>query len=282
MTVFMFPGQGSQKKGMGKDLFSKYPDLVKKADDILGYSIESLCLENPDESLGNTQFTQPALYIVCALSYLAINDENEEKPEFLIGHSVGEYAALFAAGVFDFETGLTLVKKRGELMNQAKNGKMAAVIGITRDQIEKILQENSLDNLTIANYNSQLQSVLAGPEDDIKKAQETFKKNGAKLYVPLNVSGAFHSSFMAEAQKEFESFIKSFSFNNLNIPVIANVDAKPYQNDGIITNLTRQLTHPVLWTDIVQYLMNEGEVNFREIGPGKVLTGLIKNIKKTL
>src|SRR5436305_5494221 len=167
MTVFLFPGQGSQRIGMGNTLFDEFKAITARADEILGYSIKELCLQDPHQQLGQTQFTQPALYVVNALSYLKKMKEAGQAPAYVSGHSLGEYNALFAAGAFDFETGLQLVKKRGELMSQATGGGMAAVIGFTLEQVDQILKEYGLTSIDIANYNTPTQIVLAGLKADI-------------------------------------------------------------------------------------------------------------------
>lgn len=279
MTTYVFPGQGSQKKGMGIGLFDEFREQTAKADDILGYSIEELCLQDPMNQLGQTQFTQPALYVVNSLIYLKKIQETGTKPDYVAGHSLGEYCALFAAGVYSFETGIRLVKKRGELMSKVSGGGMAAVIGLKEAAINKVLNDNGLDSITIANYNSPTQIVISGIKEDIIKAQQIFEKAGAQLYVPLNVSGAFHSPHMAAARKEFEQFLTSVAISELVIPVISNVYARPYKQTDIKKNLVEQITNPVKWTETIQYLMGMGEMNFEELGPGKVLTGLIKRIK---
>ncbi|WP_298624010.1 ACP S-malonyltransferase, partial [uncultured Legionella sp.] len=213
MTTFVFPGQGSQVKGMGASLFEEFSDLTQKADQILGYSIRTLCLEDPNNELGKTNFTQPALYTISAMSYLKKLSETGKVPASVAGHSLGEYNALFAAGVFDFETGLRLVQKRGALMSAATGGGMAAVVGLKSDDVRTILQQNNLNNIVIANYNSFTQVVISGAKEAILAAEPVFTNAGAMLYLPLNVSGAFHSPFMQGAQNEFAEFIKSFQFH---------------------------------------------------------------------
>ncbi len=278
MTTYVFPGQGSQAKGMGGDLFSEFPDLVQKANDILGYSITSLCLEGP-ANLNITSFTQPALFVVSALTYLKKAKETGNKPNYVAGHSLGEYSALFAAGVFDFETGLKLVQKRGALMAEASGGKMAAVVGLKSDDVQAVLQKNNLSTLNIANYNTFTQNVISGPMNDIEHAKPIFEAAGA-MFIPLNVSGAFHSPLMEPAKQQFANFLNQFSFSTPTIPVIANVNAKPYENSEIQMNLANQITSPVCWTRTIEFLINKGESSFEEIGPGNVLTGLIKRIQK--
>ncbi len=282
MKTFVFPGQGSQKKGMGETLFDYYSQFTQKADEILGYSVKTLCLEDPSEQLGQTQFTQPAIYTVNCFLYLKKIEETGIKPNFVAGHSLGEYNALFAAGVFDFQTGLKLVKKRGELMSRATDGGMAAVIGLSPEKINDVIQENDFKNISIANYNTPSQIVLAGSKPEIEQAIPVFKNAGARLCKLLNVSGAFHTQYMQPAKEKFDDYLASFEFSELTIPVISNVDAQPYEQNRIKENLVRQITSSVKWTESICYLMNQGDMAFEEIGPGKVLTGLIRNIKKEI
>ena len=276
MTIYMFPGQGSQAKGMGIELFSYFPEQIKQADEVLGYSIKELCLEDPKQQLSHTEYTQPALYVIEALSFLARAAE-EPMPEYLIGHSLGEYAALFAAGAFDFVTGLKLVQKRGELMAQASGGGMLAVINLTEDRIKFLLKVNGLDSVDFANFNSPKQIVLSGPAVDIAKANELLASE-ALMCVPLKVSGAFHSRYMQSAADEFAKFIAPFQFAPLQSQVIANVSSEPYSDNTVKDNLVKQITHPVRWTETIRYLKNQGETVFIEVGPGNVLTRLVAQI----
>lgn len=279
MTTYVFPGQGSQKKGMGADLFSQFPKEVEKANQILGYSISSLCLDDPEGKLNNTAYTQPALYVVGALSYLKKIQDTGKKPDYVAGHSLGEYNALFAANVFDFETGLKLVQKRGELMSHAKDGGMAAIIGLKSDQVKELLQQNNLNTVNISNYNTYTQSVISGPKDDVIKAQSVFE-NAKAMFFPLKVSGAFHSPLMQPAQDTFADFIKNFNFSKPEIAVIANLNAKEYQLPDVQSNLVNQITHPVMWTQSIEYLLNKNEKTFEELGSSTVLSGLIQRIQK--
>lgn len=280
MLTFVFPGQGSQFKGMGAGLFDEFQDLTRQADDILGYSIEELCLEDPNHQLGKTQFTQPALYTVSALSYLKKMKESGREPDYAAGHSLGEYNALFAAGCFDFETGLQLVKKRGELMSKAAPGGMAAVLGFTAEQVKEVLSDYHLTGIDIANHNSPSQIVIAGTKQDIEKAGPVFEKAGVRMYLPLNVSGAFHSRYMKDAEKEFADYLEETAFLPLRFPVISNLHAAPYKNDEIKTNLTLQMTNQVKWTDTIRRLMGLENNEIAEVGPGEVLTKLTRQIKK--
>ncbi len=275
MSVFLFPGQGSQSKGMGSALFKKYPDYVEIANELLGYSIEELCLHNPANKLNNTAFTQPALYIVNALSYMDVKDR-KSPPDFFAGHSLGELNALMAAGVFDFETGLRIVQKRAELMSTATGGGMAAILDVDISRIKEIINEKKLD-IEIANYNAATQIVLSGKKEEIIKGQSVFGNLDIK-YIPLNVSGAFHSSLMKKAQQEFESFIAPFVFKTSKVMVMSNFTGRPYEKGEEKKFLVEQITNPVRWMDCIQYMVDEGQYIFYEIGPGEVLTKLVNKI----
>ncbi len=267
MKVYLFPGQGAQRKGMGKNLFEEFNDLTQKADEILGYSIRELCLEDANGRLLQTQFTQPAVYVVNALSYLNKIRTNP-KPDYVMGHSVGEYNALLASGVLDFEKGLKLVNKRGQLMGEATDGGMAAVMGLSADQVEEILKEKNLNHLYIANYNSPYQIVISGLKKEIEKAESLFLDKGATHYRVLNVSGAFHTPYMAGAGKKFKKFVKKFKFGEITIPIISNVTARPYKQDEIKDNIIEQITTPVKWEESIRYLLAKGADidDFDEIG----------------
>ncbi|MGH9342050.1 MAG: ACP S-malonyltransferase [Acidobacteriota bacterium] len=278
--IFVFPGQGSQHKGMGADLFQRFPEITAAADQVLGYSIERLCLEDPDEQLTQTAYTQPALYTVNALSYLN-RTQDGSKPDFLAGHSLGEYNALFAAGTFDFATGLKLVQKRGKLMHQATGGGMAAIMGLGADKIRDILQRSGFETIDVANLNTPEQTVISGLERDVRALQAVFEEAGAGLFVPLKVSGAFHSRYMQPARDQFEVFLRDFKLSFPQVPVISNVSATPYQAGEVKDNLCRQITHPVRWTDTILYLLGQTDPQFEEIGPGKVLNRLIQKIRKS-
>jgi malonyl CoA-acyl carrier protein transacylase len=282
VRVFMFPGQGSQTRGMGGTLFDEFKDVTRKADQILGYSIKELCLENPRGELSKTQFTQPAMYVVNALSYMKKLRDSAVTPDYLAGHSLGELNALLAAECFDFETGLELVRKRGELMSQADEGAMAAILNATRKEIETQLQENGLLNIDLANYNTPSQIVISGAVDEIRKAESLF--TGNMIYHPLNTSGAFHSRYMVAAGQEFRAYLESFQFAQAKIPVISNVTAKPYEEGALIDNLARQISSTVRWCESIQFLLGvgaeaTGDLQFEEVGTGDVLTKLLRTIK---
>lgn len=276
--TFIFPGQGSQKKGMGKGLFEAFPELTKKADKILGYSIAELCLNDPDKKLNQTQYTQPALYVVNALSYQKKLKEGGKQADYLAGHSLGEFNALQASGVLSFESGLKLVKKRGELMGKVKNGGMAAILNSSQKQIETILTQAKLTTIDIANFNSNSQIVISGLEEDINNAQPYFEKADV-MFIPINTSGAFHSRYMKDAADKFEKLVKKTKFSKLQIPVISNVTAKPYDYKNIAKHLTQQLYNSVRWSESMTYLLDQGVTEFEELGVGEVLTKLTGYIK---
>ena len=278
--IYVFPGQGSQAKGMGKALFDRYPDKVAEADEILGYSVRSLCLDDPDGNLVRTQFTQPALFVVSALSYLARVEEVGEVPEFVAGHSLGEYNALYAAEAFSFGDGVRLVQRRGALMGEATGGGMAAVVGLEIEAIRAILVETGVTGVDVANHNSPTQVVLAGPTDDLDRVAPAFEARKGVRVVPLNVRTAFHSRYMKPTREAFGAFIAGFNVGPLMIPVISNFTALPYRDDEIRHNLVQQIDHPVRWVESVQYLLQETDPAFEEIGHGRVLTRLIADISK--
>ena len=276
--IYVFPGQGSQTPGMGGELFDQFPELVKQVDEVLGCSIKSLCLDDPENRLNQTDYTQPALYIVNALTYLSKTEETDLRPDFVTGHSLGEYNALFAAGVFDLITGLKIVQKRGQTMVKVTGGGMAAVIGMQPDKIKQVLKDASFETIDIANLNSPKQTVISGRKEDIEAVKSVFEDAGVRLFIPLKVSGAFHSRYMQDAQNEFADFLKNFEFQPAEIPVIANYTAAPYQDDETMNNMVQQISCPVRWVETIQYLKLQPEPEFEEVGPGNVLTKLIKQI----
>lgn len=264
---------------MGDGVFDDFQDLTAAADQIMGCGVKELCLKDPGNLLGKTEFTQPALYTVNALMWLRYSAERNDAPAYLAGHSLGEYNALFAASVFDFETGLKLVKERGRLMAQACGGAMAALVGLEEQKIREILLENSFTTLSVANCNAPLQTVISGPAEDIEKAEPVFKAAGVRHWMVLKVSAAFHSPYMKKASEEFSWFADRFTFKAPLVPVISNATARPYEHDAIAKRLADQIVSPVLWTQTIQFLMEQGVTAFREIGPGNVLTGLLRRIR---
>lgn len=282
MKAFLFPGQGAQRIGMGADLFDSFPDLVAQADLCLGYSIRDLCLNGPMERLTRTNFTQPAIYVVCALKHLQQLAERG-RPDYVLGHSVGEYIALFASGVVDFQTGLRLVQKRGELMDRAQRGGMAAVLGLEAGQIEELIRRRNLADIYPANFNTPRQIVLSGKRDAIVAAEPLFREAGASHYVVLQVGGAFHTPLMDDARRDFAAFVADIPFETPQIPVISNVTARPHAGDRIRERMIEQITAPVLWSDSIRYLLAKGVrfEDFTEIGPEgqAVVKPMVKRIE---
>lgn len=277
MKAYLFPGQGSQQVGMGAALFDQFPDRVAEADEILGYSLKQLCLEDPNEELGQTQFTQPALFAVGALAYDACEDPHAD---FMAGHSLGEYAALYAAGMVDFGTGLRLSRDRGALMAKVSGGGMAAVIGLSAEAISEALQGAGMASIDIANYNSLGQIVVSGPAGDMAAAGEACKGAGAKMFVPLKVSGAFHSRYMREPAEQFRAALDAVTFSAPKTTVLANVSAQPYTVNEAAENLIAQIYSPVRWTETIQYFLDTGVEEFVELGSGNVLSKLVKQIQR--
>ncbi|WP_171443792.1 ACP S-malonyltransferase [Myxococcus xanthus] len=277
MTTYMFPGQGSQTRGMGSELLARHPRMLAQADEVLGYRLADVY---QDERLGQTQYTQPALFVVSALAWLEQRERHGRDPDFALGHSLGEYNALFAAGAFDFRTGLLLVRRRGELMGQARGGGMAAVVGLSTGRITEILARVGAEGLDLANDNTPIQQVLSGPQEELERVAPELRAAGANV-VPLKVSAAFHSRYMRPARESFASFLREFSFAPLRFPVISNVEARPYDEARLRELLARQIDSPVRWTQSVGYLLEQGEQTFVEVGHGQVLTGLLRRIRQT-
>ncbi len=272
--ALMFPGQGSQFKGMGKNLFSKYKVETDLASNVLGYDLEELCVKDPNRQLVKTQFTQPALYVVNSFLY----KEAQATPDFLIGHSLGEYNALLAAGAFDFETGLKLVQKRGALMAAASGGGMAAVLGLSIDELKEKLEQGNYSDVEIANFNTPTQIVLSGSKEGIAKVVKDFSDMKIRI-IPLAVSAPFHSKFMKPAADQFATFLNDFKFNKLNIPVISNVTALPYKAEEVKELLSTQIASSVQWVDSIRYLMGQEVEEYQELGRA-ILTKMTKEIQE--
>lgn len=286
---WIFPGQASQKVGMGLDLYEN-TDLGKNyydlANDILGEDIKDISFNGPDEKLKITKFTQPAIFIVSTIiSHLLL--EKGHNPDGVAGHSLGEYSALAAAGGIDFETGLELVKVRSNSMDNAGKlipGTMAAVIGMDRARVKELTQKLSSEQIVVAaNYNTENQIVISGNIETVKDFIDIAKENGARMAIPLNVSGAFHSPLMKPAREELADKLDSIEITDINIPIYSNVNAKPTRKGSDIKkSLINQLENPVLWFDSINNMVNDKFSKFTEIGPGKVLCGLNKKINKDL
>ena len=281
--AFIFPGQGSQYVGMAKDIYDAYP-VVKKlyatAGEILGFDLARICFEGPADVLIQTQYTQPAIFTHSVALWMLIEDQ-EVKPSFTAGHSLGEYSALVAAGALSFEDGLFAVKNRSLLMQQAceeNKGSMGAIIGLSENEILAICQQASnVGIIQPANLNSADQIVISGEEKAVEKGLELAKTMGAKRAVKLEVAGAYHSELMRSAQKEFATVIEKINVKAPKIPVLANVNAETVSDPTRIKELlVNQITMPVLWHLSMERMYREGVRGFVEIGPGKVLQGLLK------
>ncbi len=262
-TAYLFPGQGSQSAGMGAELFDDHPEIEASADRVLGYSVRQLCLHDTAR-LRRTEYAQPALYVVNAMAWLRLGGT----PAFLAGHSLGEYSALFAAGCFDFETGLRLVKRRGELMAACPPGAMMAVLGLTREELTPMLTAD----IDLANHNTPEQLVVAGPPQALRELQDSIMHRQAGKGVLLNVSIAAHSRYMEQAARDFAAELGSVVFAEPRLPVIANATAKPYTAETAVDLLTSHLTQPVRWWETLCLLASAGVGRIVEVGPGEVLT----------
>lgn len=278
MLAVMFAGQGSQEKGMGGEVFERYPGLVQFASDVLGYDLVSLCTEDPDHLLARTEYTQPALYAVNALRTFERVHREDRPADCYLGHSLGEYNALLAAGVFDFETGLRLVAKRGELMAAASDGGMTAVMDTPAEKLLQILADEGVDGVDIAGFNTGSQVVIAATPPVLTAAHDCLARREIR-FVPLKVSAPFHSRYMEPARVRFAEFLTQFSFAEPATPVISNVTARPYEPGQTARMLAEQLVTPVRWTDSVRTLLDGDDgLEFDEIG-GLALSHMVYKIK---
>jgi [acyl-carrier-protein] S-malonyltransferase len=282
MKAYIFPGQGAQFSGMGKDVFetgAKAKELFRAADDLLGFSLSKIMFEGTEEELRETKVTQPAIFLHSVVRYLTVSPQDAG---LVAGHSLGEFSALVANGTLQFEDGLKLVSQRANAMQKAcelKPGTMAAVLGLADEVVEEVCSSIKEEIVVAANYNCPGQLVISGTVEGIHMAAEKLKTVGAKRVLVLQVGGAFHSPLMAPARDDLKKAIENTQFNVPKCPVIQNVNAAASTDTQVIRqSLIDQLTGPVRWTQSVQAMVNAGATEFLECGPGKVLQGLVKKI----
>jgi len=288
LWAFVFPGQGAQTVGMGKSLVensSVARAVFEEASDALSLDMEKLCFEGPEETLRLTENTQPAILTVSIAAYRVLAEEVGLTPSYLAGHSLGEYAALVASGVFAFRDAVYAVKQRGKFMQEAVpvgEGAMAAVLGLPREKVSEICEQAAQgDVVDPANYNSPGQVVISGHKDAVERAGALAKEAGAKKVIPLSVSAPFHSALMKQAGERLKGVLEGFEVGKMTVPVIANVTGKPYESeDEVIPMLVKQVSSPVYWEQTMETMRDLGVDRVIELGPGKVLSGLFKRFDK--
>jgi [acyl-carrier-protein] S-malonyltransferase len=288
-AAFIFPGQGSQYVGMGKDLAAAFPRarvLYEEADETLGLPISRMSFEGDGETLTATKNAQPAILIHSIVMSRILREEGGIEPSIAAGHSLGEYSALVSAGALDEMDALRIVRRRGELMFEAgvrEPGTMAAIIGLERPEVEAVCRDSTNGQIVVvANVNAPGQIVISGHVKAVERAMGAAQARGAKKVIPLNVSGAFHSPLVASAQRELVEYIRSFTVRDARVGIVCNADAKKItKSEEIVDALGRQLTSPVLWSDSMTALCAQWDGPILEVGPGKVLAGLLKRIDGT-
>ncbi len=286
--AFVFPGQGAQKVGMGKSLVENSAiarEVFQEASDALSLDMEKMCFEGPEETLRLTENTQPAILTVSIAAYRAFSEEMEISPSCLAGHSLGEYAALVAAGVFTFRDAVYAVKQRGKFMQEAVpvgEGAMAAVLGLSNDQVVEICEQAAEGEVVDpANFNSPGQVVISGHKGAVERAGALAKEAGAKKVIPLSVSAPFHSTLMYPAGERLKEVLEAVEIGKMSVPVIANITGDPYESEKeVISALVKQVSSPVYWDRTMETMRDLGVERVIEMGPGKVLSGLFKRFDK--
>lgn len=286
--AFIFPGQGSQAVGMGKDLYENFPsarEVFEEADDALGFSLSEMCFSGDDADLQMTANTQPAILTTSLAAFRAMETEGFPMPDYVAGHSLGEYSALVAAGALSFADAVKTVRKRGNYMQEAVpvgTGAMAAILGLDLQTVEEACKEAADGEIcSPANINSPAQIVIAGNAGAVDRASEILKTRGAKRAIKLNVSAPFHCDLMLPAQEKLERDLAQIEYSDLRFPLVENVSAEENRSgERVKTALTEQVSKPVRWSQTVEFLLNEGVETFTEVGAGKVLSGLVRQIDR--
>ncbi|CAN5579708.1 ACP S-malonyltransferase [soil metagenome] len=286
--AYIFPGQGSQTVGMGKDLFDNFPsarEVFEEADDALGFSLSEMCFNGTAEDLALTANTQPAILTTSVAAFRAMKIEGFPSPDFVAGHSLGEYSALVAADAMSFSDAVRTVRKRGQYMQKAVpvgTGAMAAILGLDLETVEAACKDAAEDEIcSPANINSPSQIVIAGNANAVDRAIEILNERGAKRAIKLNVSAPFHCDLMLPAQEKLALDLSELNYNDLRFPIIENVSAEANTSgERVKTALTEQVSKPVRWSPSVELLINEGVETFTEVGAGKVLSGLVRQINR--